>query len=105
MASPVHGRNGTNVLSAKTSKPLGFCLRPRLGDPSYMGPVRMQNAPTRLGKGPSTTYGRTSAVVYSSSTSKRGNKPLALARRLTANTGSSMSTPLALARSSTVVNS
>ncbi len=105
MASPIHGRNGTSVLSAKTSKPLGFCLRPRLGDPSDMGPVRKQNAPTRIGKAPATTFGRTSADVYSSSTSKRANKPLALARRLPANNGSSTSKPLALARLSAVVSS
>ncbi|KAL3807294.1 hypothetical protein ACHAXA_002801 [Cyclostephanos tholiformis] len=85
--------NSANALSSKTSKPLACCLRPSLGDPSYMGPVHMQNAPTRIGNGPLTTCGRTSAVAYSSLTSK----PLALARRLPANNGSSTSKPLALA--------
>ncbi len=87
------------MLSAKTSKPLACCLRPRLRDPSYMGPVHMQDVPTRIGHGPSTNCGRTSAVAYSLSTCK----PLTLAKRLPANNGSLMSKQLMLSRTSAVV--
>jgi hypothetical protein len=59
-----------------------------------MGPVLARNTSTRIGSGPSTNCGRTSAVVYSSSKIK----PLALARRLPFNNSSLTNTPLALAR-------
>jgi hypothetical protein len=88
-------KDGFNEPSAKTNRLLDCCRRRNLGGPFVLELALARNAPTGIGRRPSTICGRTSTIASVSSR----NRPLALARRwMPAANSSSTRKPLVPAR-------